>query len=203
MLGIAGTGTRQSFSILTTINDFTQVSPDWKYDINGNPIFDRSSPPGPDFQFAVQCSPALVMNGSVIRRGAFDSAGNVEVAWARTAFGKNSRLNKVWVVVADGEGINGGHGASFSQMGEFFKNVLGATDAMNFDGGLSTEMVLRDANGRRNVNTLTGEDPAYDAVLDPTVEGEVIESDLGPGGTPIGGAVDQPGSVFSYLSVGI
>jgi hypothetical protein len=98
------------------------------------------------------------------------------------------------LVVADGEGVNGGNGATFNQLGEFFKDVLpGATEAMALDGGLSTEMVLRRPSGVwRNVNTITGEDSSWD--VDQSVEGEIPEQCCGPGGTPGG-----MGTVFNYL----
>ncbi|HEY6345164.1 MAG TPA: phosphodiester glycosidase family protein [Bryobacteraceae bacterium] len=46
---------------------------------------------------------------------------------------------------------------TLNQLGEFFRDVLGATAAMNFDGGESTEMVLQGASGQRIVNMLTSE----------------------------------------------
>jgi exopolysaccharide biosynthesis protein len=61
-------------------------------------------------------------------------------------------------VVADGEGVNGGNGATLNQLG--FRDVLGATAAMNFDGGESTEMVLKGASGQRILNMLTSENNA-------------------------------------------
>ena len=45
-------------------------------------------------------------------------------------------------------------------LGEFFWDVLGATAAMNFDGGESTEMILKGASGQRIVNMLTSENNA-------------------------------------------
>jgi exopolysaccharide biosynthesis protein len=61
-------------------------------------------------------------------------------------------------VVADGENVNGGQGASFHYIGEFYRDELGTTQAINFDGGHSTEVILR---GRR-INTMTGEDSRWD-----------------------------------------
>jgi hypothetical protein len=60
--------------------------------------------------------------------------------------------------VADGEGVMGANGPTGNQLAHFFRDVLGATVATGLDSGLSTEMVLRDANGPRRINTLTGED---------------------------------------------
>jgi exopolysaccharide biosynthesis protein len=66
--------------------------------------------------------------------------------------------NNVYIVVADGEGVMGGNGATASQAGNLFKNQLQATTAMNLDSGLSTEMVLNGVAGQRIINTITGED---------------------------------------------
>jgi hypothetical protein len=65
--------------------------------------------------------------------------------------------NTVYLVVVDGEGIWGGNGVSGSQFGLFFRDTLQA-EAMLFDSGISTELVLWGRNGPRRVNTLTGED---------------------------------------------
>jgi hypothetical protein len=110
------------------------------------------------------------------------------MAWARTAVGVGPGKRGetvVYLVVADGEGVNGGNGATFNQLGEFFRDVLGATAALNFDGGLSSEMVVRGASGPRRVTTITGEDSSWDTGYPTTV------------GDSIGG----PGSVFNYLIV--
>jgi hypothetical protein len=91
------------------------------------------------------------------------------------------------LVVADGEGVHGGSGATGNQIGEFFRDVLGASTAMNFDGGLSTEMILRGANGPRRVNTITGEDSSID--IDPLIR--TVRTEDG-----------STGSVFNYLRAG-
>jgi hypothetical protein len=62
------------------------------------------------------------------------------------------------LVVADGEGVMGGNGATGNQLAHFFRDVLKATAALGLDSGLSTEMILKGAGGLRHVNTLTGED---------------------------------------------
>jgi hypothetical protein len=76
--------------------------------------------------------------------------------FARTAIGVAS--SGVMYLVADGEGVSGGNGATGNQLGHFFRDVLGATAAMALDSGLSTEMILKGAIGLRHVNTITGED---------------------------------------------
>jgi uncharacterized protein YigE (DUF2233 family) len=138
--------------------------------------------------YALQCAPCLLKDQGVIWRGEYDNPKTWEYLWttARTAVGV-APGGLVFLVVADGEGVNGGNGASSYQLGVFFRDVLGATTAMNFDGGLSTLMVLRGASGPRMVNTITGEDSSWD--VDPYVK-VLQDKDGGPGG------------VFSYLRAG-
>jgi hypothetical protein len=64
----------------------------------------------------------------------------------------------LFLVVADGEGVHGGNGATGNQMGHFFRDTLGASTAMGLDSGLSTELLIRTASGLHRVNTITGED---------------------------------------------
>jgi hypothetical protein len=150
------------------------------------PIWDTKPRDGiSDVQYAMQASPYVVRDGMVIWRGVFDGGTYYQMAWARTAVGVAP--GAVFLVVADGEGVNGGQGATFHQLGEFFRDVLGARTAINFDGGLSTEMVLFGAGGWRKVNVLTGEDSSWD--VDPST-------------TAINEINGGPGSVFDYLMAG-
>jgi hypothetical protein len=77
-------------------------------------------------------------------------------------------------VVADGEGVNGGHGATWHQIGAFFQTWLGATKAMMLDGGLSTELTLHGTTmgGARHINTYAGEDHTWD--VDPFADPPAI-----------------------------
>ena len=190
MLGIATSGTNQQISIAQTEANFLADTAEWTQTALG-PIFDRANPKQvSDFTYAMQMEPLLLMNNVVA------PVGSPDMAWARTTVGKNGDLGTAfWLVVADGEGVNGGNGATFHQLGEFYKDVLGATEAMALDGGLSTELVLRTASGAwRNINTITGEDSSWDINAD--VEGEIPEQCCGTGGMP-----GEIGSVFNYLSV--
>jgi exopolysaccharide biosynthesis protein len=131
-------------------------------------------------------NPPLVFNNAVIAYGNFNPTvpGDYDYVFPRTTIGvKTDPLGSVlYLVIADGEGIHGGHGATANQMGHFFKDVLGAQNAFAIDSGLSTEMVIqgtRQATPRR-INTLTGEDATIQTVpslqfLDetPTVFGAV------------------------------
>ena len=179
MLGISGIGNHQQFSIFHTEADFRSTHSDqWKQIGDPSlPIYDIAAPFNvSDVDYALQCGPTLLMNGAAIWRGNAQSELLYRMAWPRTAVGTKGSV--MYLVVADGEGVNGGNGATFNQLGEFFRDQLQATTAMNFDGGESTEMVLGGANGPRVLNTLTSENSAA------------------PDGYVPGGAV------FNYLMVG-
>jgi hypothetical protein len=156
ILTVAGDSIHQQIDIVNSESDFTSTtSSEWKRDSNGNPIWGVS-----DVSYAVQVAPTLLMNGSVTWRGEFDVSSGYVQSFPRTAVGVGpgtGGFNTLYLVVADGEGVNGGNGATLNQLGEFFRDVLGATAAMNFDGGESTEMVLKGGSGQRVVNMLTSE----------------------------------------------
>ncbi len=190
MLAITGLGTNQQIKIRMTEADFLSSSSSQWTQTSSGPIFDAAPPKAKsDVNYAMQMEPLLVMNGQVVAAP--------DMAWARTTIGKNGDTGTIfWLVVADGEGVNGGNGAQFDQLGSFYRYVLGATEAMALDGGLSTELVLRETTSTwRNVNTITGEDSSWD--IDPAREGEVLETVRGPGGAP-----GLLGGVFNYLTVG-
>jgi hypothetical protein len=180
---------RHHVRIAVSLADFLSPSAQWGRDRSGYPIWDFAPrDQHSDVDYALQVAPFLLKDGAVIWRGEFDNLDKWDYLWAipRTAVGIGP-MGAVYLVVADGEGINGGNGASQNQLGEFFRDVLGANAAMGFDGGLSSEMVLRGAAGPRVVNTITGEDSSWD--IDPYVR-IIQESD--------GGA----GSVMNYLRAG-
>ncbi|MGC2402861.1 MAG: phosphodiester glycosidase family protein, partial [Acidobacteriaceae bacterium] len=156
MLTIAGDSVHQQIDIVQTESDFESLnSSQWRRDGDGHPIWALS-----DVSYALQAAPTLLMNGLVVWRGDFDVSSGYLQYFPRTAVGVGpgtAGVNTLYLVVADGEGINGGNGATHNQLGEFFRDVLGATAAMNLDGGESTEMVLQGASGQRIVNMLTSE----------------------------------------------
>lgn len=67
-------------------------------------------------------------------------------------------------MIADGEGIDGGHGATPNQLGEFYKTILAAQNAMIIDSGESTELILRTTSGHRRVNMLSSENHTADGI---------------------------------------
>jgi hypothetical protein len=188
LLTVVGTAIGQRFGIVPSEADFLATSSrQWRQVGSPSfPIWDVAPRNGvSDVDYALQCAPVLTQNGFVIGRGVYDSGTYYQLAWARTAVGVAAGI--LYLVVADGEGVNGGHGATLNQLGEFFRDELGATSAMNFDGGLSSEMVLRSTSGPRRVTTITGEDSSWD--IDPFT-------------TVIRTADGGPGSVFNYLRAG-
>ena len=72
--------------------------------------------------------------------------------------GRRAGTTRIYLVVADGEGVQGGGGTTGNQLAHFFKDTLHATAATCLDSGLSTEMVLKGSSGLRHVSTITGED---------------------------------------------
>jgi hypothetical protein len=159
LLAITGTGITQNVRIVqnTPSNFFSNVDP-WTLFGGLIALYDTAPRDNVnDISFGFQCWPMLLGNGKVIASEHPDTF-RFDPAWARTGAGVNG--SHLFLVIADGEGIHGRHGATFNQMGEFFRDSLFVTDAMNFDGGLSTLMVLWDAttNQPRAINTITGED---------------------------------------------
>ena len=156
MLTVAGDSVRQQIDIVHSESDFESMnSSEWRRDSEGNPIWALS-----DVSYAVQVGPTLLMNSLVIWGGEFDVVSGYLQYFPRTAVGVGPGTggsNTLYLVVADGEGVNGGNGATHNQLGEFFRDILGATAAMNFDGGESTQMVLQGVSGQRTVNMLTSE----------------------------------------------
>jgi hypothetical protein len=124
-----------------------------------------------DINYAIQISnPPLLANGNIVARHvdavpnnpdtgytSYTSFLAYENSFARTAVGSGPN-GVLFMVVADGEGVQGGAGATPNQLGHFFHDVLAASAAMAIDSGLSTELVLKGATGQRHVNTITGED---------------------------------------------
>jgi hypothetical protein len=170
------------FDIVESRMNFLEVpSPQWSQIGNPpHPIWDVAPRDGQsDVTYAIQIpNPALLRNGAVIAAGHFvnDSAGNYDYAFARTSVGVGP-TGKLYLVVADGEGVHGGNGATGNQLGHFYRDVLGASTAMGLDSGLSTELMITTSNGLHRVNTLTGEDAGiqanpYTEVL-PTADGAI------------------------------
>jgi hypothetical protein len=151
------------------------------------PIYDAATPANQsDYNYAFQMGFVLLKSRKVIARGIHAKMGTAfpgEFAFARTTIGTNAAGTRAWLVVADGEGIDGGNGATPNQLGVFYRDILRANIAMIVDSGESTELVLRGRSGPRRVNTLSSENHAADGVAP---DGDFIPN----------------GRVFSFIKVG-
>jgi exopolysaccharide biosynthesis protein len=65
----------------------------------------------------------------------------------RTAFGLSADRRKAWIIVVDGRQAGYSLGASLPELADLFR-TLGASDAINLDGGGSTTLAVRGADGR-------------------------------------------------------
>lgn len=196
MFGVKGTGTQRRANIIMTDTDFLTSNNGWKRVASipncppgfTCPIYDAARPSNQsDYLYAFQMGHVLLRNGSVIARGVLARIGTAfpgEFAFSRTTIGTNATGTRAWLVLADGEGIDGGNGGTPHQLGEFYRDILQASDAMIIDSGESTELVLRGTGGPRRVNTLSSENHAADGVAP---DGDYVPS----------------GRVFSYIKVGM
>jgi hypothetical protein len=69
----------------------------------------------------------------------------------RTAFGVSADRKRAWMVVVDGRQVASA-GATLEELAAILRR-LGASDAVNLDGGGSSAMVLDDGSGPRTLNT--------------------------------------------------
>ncbi len=106
--------------------------------------------------------PKILNKGEVINNFAYIEGINNEGFFGknpRTAIGFNKEQNKLYIVAIDGRDKNNSVGFTLPELSKFMKE-LGCYDALNFDGGGSTTMVIRDSTvnkpsdytGERKVN---------------------------------------------------
>lgn len=84
---------------------------------------------------AIGGGPMLLQNGVNVATGTDQHP--------RTGFGLNADTSKVFMITIDGRQPGYANGMTLPQMASFMKNYLGASDAINLDGGGSTTMVVR------------------------------------------------------------
>lgn len=158
VLGITGRSSNQYMRIVDKDGDFLNGS-DWTV-INGLAYWDDNHDGVSDVDYAIQMGPKLVDGSWVAPPPPPDSLEWTfsDAFWARTAVGVAGN-GDLLMVVADGELHPGSQGADLPQLAAFFHDTLGATQAMNLDGGGSTQMALysRTTGGYRNVNLITAE----------------------------------------------
>lgn len=95
---------------------------------------------------------ALTAGPLLLEDGADKPLGGLVVRHPRTAFGTSADRRTAWMVVVDGRQPGWSAGATLAEMREIFRR-LGASDAINLDGGGSTTMVLDDASEPRVINS--------------------------------------------------
>lgn len=103
----------------------------------------QSCPPGTDEALAA---------GPVLLAGGVPQAHTLSMTarHPRTAFGLSGDGKTAWMVVVDGRQLTS-IGATLPEMAEIFQR-LGASEALNLDGGGSTALVIDEGSGPRVVN---------------------------------------------------
>lgn len=88
-------------------------------------------------------NPTLIENGVVQKQSIYGGDSFVSGRHPRTAVAYNARTNRLFFVTVDGRQPKYSRGMTLAGLTHFLRTRLGATDALNLDGGGSTTMVLR------------------------------------------------------------
>jgi Phosphodiester glycosidase len=115
-------------------------------------------------------NPTLIENGAVQKQSIYGTGSFVSGRHPRTAVAYNERTSKLFFVTVDGRRPKYSRGMTLAGLTHFLRSRLGATDALNLDGGGSTTMVVggkirgRPSDGEeRGVSSalvvLAGQDP--------------------------------------------
>jgi hypothetical protein len=106
----------------------------------------------PRYRDVVGGRPMLVVDSAVARDADTDGAASFRDLNPRTLLGLDRRGRRAWLVVVDGRQKDYSMGMTLRQEAEFMR-ALGATRAINLDGGGSSALVVRNATGAlRTVN---------------------------------------------------
>lgn len=105
---------------------------------------------GPGVQEAMAAGPRLLKAGRRLSYADFD-ADYGAARHPRTAVGIDAARRTAWLVTIDGRQSDFSVGASLDELTEIFVS-LGATDAINLDGGGSTTMVVATPSGPALLN---------------------------------------------------
>lgn len=100
---------------------------------------------GPGVRDAMAAGPRLLRDGQRLSYEAFDAAYGA-ARHPRTAVGLDTRRRLAWLVTVDGRQPGFSEGASLEELTDILVS-LGASDAINLDGGGSTTMVVAASNG--------------------------------------------------------
>jgi hypothetical protein len=88
-------------------------------------------------------NPTLIEHGRVRYRSINDGSSFANGLHPRTAIAYNARNGKLFLVTVDGRQRRYSVGMSLGRLTRFLRRKLGATDALNLDGGGSTTMVVK------------------------------------------------------------
>jgi hypothetical protein len=156
VLGICGISTDQTIRIVSKQGIFSDpAATDWNA-TGSVPLWDDPPRDGvSDVSYAVQMD-AYLNQGDTVEV----FTGDYAKYWARTSVGIKS-TGSLLLVVADGEGIDGAQGASYGQLGEFFRDVLGTSVSMALDGGGSSVMAVKSGTNYKQLTKNTAENPRW------------------------------------------
>ncbi|MGH2700734.1 MAG: phosphodiester glycosidase family protein [Actinomycetota bacterium] len=110
---------------------------------SGDEIFYGWSLGWPGVFDTVGGNPTLIERGRVQHQSINDGSSFASGKHPRTAIAYNARNGKLFLVTVDGRQRGYSVGMSLGQLTGFLKRRLGATGALNLDGGGSTTMVVR------------------------------------------------------------
>ncbi|MBL8966412.1 MAG: phosphodiester glycosidase family protein [Spirochaetaceae bacterium] len=85
----------------------------------------------------------------------------------RSGIGVDATGRRLWLAVVDGRRPGYSMGMTTTEWGAFFRDELGAYDAVNLDGGGSSALILACADGKRRVMNLPSDTPAALGMLRP------------------------------------
>lgn len=120
-------------------------------------LVQRAFPELPPYRELISGHPLLVTNG--VKNTLSSSDGLVATRNPRTLIGVNADTTRMYLVVVDGRQSGYSAGMTLWECQDFMQGVLGAYQALNFDGGGSSTMVVRgtvvnspsDPGGERSV----------------------------------------------------
>jgi Phosphodiester glycosidase len=96
----------------------------------------------------------LAGNELILQKGKFLNSNNAAdgtKSYPRVVVGLNVTGDTLWLVLVDGKQRGYSEGASIAELAEFLP-TLGITDALNLDGGGSTTLATKNAQGTKPLN---------------------------------------------------
>jgi Phosphodiester glycosidase len=88
-------------------------------------------------------NPTLIEKNKVQHQSVYGGGSFVSGRHPRTAVAYNRRSDRLYFVTVDGRRSRYSRGMTLAQLTSFLRSRLGATDALNLDGGGSTTMVVK------------------------------------------------------------